>query len=649
MLSIHGLYEVHGRNLVMEREKQIKEGIIDLGPDDLVSLTKEESGFFIGTRSSFFYHHICGIPIESLATFPAYFSDLLFHKNKSLENSNIRDYKITKGRLFVYNSFSKCDVVITVSNPGGCEASTTNSKGEKIRIDQVKMVKNSPSKKSSSQQSSSQQSSSQQSSSQNSPEKSSKGSSEKTSDKISEIWKQIRISSLLRFFRASQPIHYSIFFTRIRRTPALASFSGGKLTYDDFLYIAENHPYSEELQVSLSFGLLTCLTFSKIRKFITEFYTKYPNLLYYISCLAPTKTIFGKKLFTFIESLHQFKPEDSKTAVNIVNFYLNNENLKGCLKFVPILKSSIAINPNAGSCLARICIVQKKYYEAMIYLNASGNSSNWPELPTSITSMRGMKMTEPINTIPCGPTSSEIHLFNSPLCSPITYYFSAIARLINRVGESQFIKMLDEFRASSRIRNRETFSTRFPPPEITIKSHTIQSSNIHNDVKNNSDQLKYLYDCGVEGDILEVDVLKKLPFSEFFSGVVNEVKNVLSIRKMVITGRVNKMNITQILSMGYRILDEKLIELAIKLIMKNMDELTQLDQILLMKIVSDGILTVNLTHDLAEELEEIIQKKNDPTTVSQKSALPLMKSLFKALHEKNNKCQPKKAESITPI
>ncbi|KAK8853983.1 bud site selection protein [Tritrichomonas musculus] len=577
MLTIQGLYEIYGQNLAMDRKSMMDRGYIGLGPDDLISLTKEESGFFFSTKTSHFYHFTNGFNLDSPAIFCAYFSDIIRQQQKSKKNN---DFKITKGRLFSYNSFSKRDVVITAYNPGQCESKTIDDNFEEIPVND-------------------------------------------------EIWKQLRISSLLRFFRGSQPLQSSLFETNWTDTPALISQPGGKLTIEDFKYIVQYHEVSNDLQTALSFALLCSLSFSKINVFIQQNYIKYPQLLSKILNLIPKKTVFGKYVYqNLVEPIYQMVPDDVETAIQLTSYYLDHDNLNKSLSYTSLLKASIVSNPKSGCCLSRICVAQKNYYDSLIFLNVVGNVLTNMGISIPVFAQK-YKISRPPNTIQYGPIIYESQLLDSPISGPTYLFFTEIARLINSIGEEEFMKMIQKMNSKSNNQIQQNIPTQFSSDQLKNTKKKAKVKDI------NKNDCLYLYDPGIECDKLSAGEFKNIPFSDFLYKTSLQVIKSIKLRNDILEGLQKQSNLSQILLLGYKLCDKKLIEFAIKNIDEKTASVSYLNEIILMKLSIDGQFKV---------LEKIPKIKGlEKNSFLQGNAFPLIASLYKAI-QKNNLSFQKKEE-----
>lgn len=583
MLTIQGLYEIYGQNLAQDRMSMIEEGYNGLGPDDLVSITKEESGFFFSYKTSHSYHFLNGLQLDSPAIFCAYFSDIIrqqqkYNKNKSTFSQN---FKITKGRIFSYNSFSRRDVVITVSNPGKCESKTVNEKDEEVSVSE-------------------------------------------------ECWNQLRISTLLRFYRASQPLHNCIFETHPFFTPTLVSYTGGKLTMEDFNYIVQHHQTSNELQTALSFALLCSLSIQKVKQFVQKHIGKYPLLLPKLTLLIPKTTSFGEYFYnSLVFPTYQLIPDDVETAINITLYHLDHENLKESLHFVPLLKASIISNPKSGSCLSRICVAHKKYHESFIFLNATANALSYSDVHYPIFHQK-YKITTPPNTIPYGPSSSESQLLNATISGPKYLFFTEIARLMESIGEEKYLKILGKMNPKSNNKIQHFFENQF----------LSEQSNKPKEKKNENykyiDDCLYLYDPGIECDNLDCGNFESLPFSNLFLATSLQVKECMRLRNEILQ-KLKTISIPQILSLGFRLNDDKLIEFALNNIDQNNLVVSYLSEIIMIKIIIDG------HSKILQKLPPLQQLEKE--TITQGTAFPLVITLYKAIQKKNQKFKKKEDDA----
>jgi hypothetical protein len=148
-----------------------------------------------------------------MAVFAAYFAEIVQRR------SSRASCTIIHGKLFSYNSFRRRDVVISARNPGNCSATTVNSKGRQKEV-------------------------------------------------CARGWTQLRVSTMLRFYRGPQPAHSLLLGSPIQKTPSVVCYWDPKLTWKDFKFIATNHKVSDELQFALACALFAYATKEEIRAFL---------------------------------------------------------------------------------------------------------------------------------------------------------------------------------------------------------------------------------------------------------------------------------------------------------------------------------------------------------------------------------------------
>ena len=230
-------------------------------------------------------HSPGGFNLNSQASFPAYFSELLrrstptqkkpfWHSlfrprtnssnsnslNKSLTNNafstSYDDSFVSKGCYYSYNAFTHKDVIVTVDNPGGCQTMMINNKGE-------------------------------------------------FEDNLTnDDWKQVCLSSKLRFYRCSQPLLSSFMFSKPIITVCYYVYEIPYLNSDEFEYCMENYthdPFSsnDDFEISIAMALIVNCELKYVLKFIEKYDAKFPRLLLHvIKHIAPSsrfcKIFFNK-------------------------------------------------------------------------------------------------------------------------------------------------------------------------------------------------------------------------------------------------------------------------------------------------------------------------------------------------------------------
>ena len=264
--TIEDLYETTSKSMLKERKLQLQKNI-GLGPDDLVVIIKQEKNLVLseGIQKSF-YHCICGLKMDSPAAFPAYFADLLSRQEKG---ALTKKFMIKKGRCYVLDSFTNRELVINIQNNGSCQFKL-------YREDQVE-------------------------------------------EKIDEVaWRNIQLSSALRFYRGSQPLIFALFGSNPVSNSITRVFFPSALTMEDFVYIAEHHPVNDELQSAVAGALLLSLPADKIISFLDEYGEHFPTLCSHIMRYVPIDHPFATKLVPVLNKHYSQFPDDLEIAIALM-------------------------------------------------------------------------------------------------------------------------------------------------------------------------------------------------------------------------------------------------------------------------------------------------------------------------------------------
>ena len=239
------------------------------------------------------------------------------------------------------------------------------------------------------------------------------------------------------------------------------------------------------------------------------------------------------------------------------------------------------------------------------------------------------KISRPPNTLQYGPIIYESQLLDSPISGPTYLFFTEIARLINSIGEEEFMKMIQKMNSKSNNQIQQNIPTQFSSDQLKNTKKKAKVKDI------NKNDCLYLYDPGIECDKLSAGEFKNIPFSDFLYKTSLQVIKSIKLRNDILEGLQKQSNLSQILLLGYKLCDKKLIEFAIKNIDEKTASVSYLNEIILMKLSIDGQFKV---------LEKIPKIKGlEKNSFLQGNAFPLIASLYKAI-QKNNLSFQKKEE-----
>ena len=538
MFTIEDTYEVVNANLVEARQECLSGVVCGLGPDDLVSLTKDENGLF-WKKTIHCYHHVRGLVVDSVASFAAYFAWITEHQEQSvLQLSKV--FSIRKGRFFCFNSFAGRDIVITVKCPGGCSGQTTNKAGKMINVS-------------------------------------------------AERWNQARLSSALRFYRGGDATFASIFGNRVVESPALKVVDGQALTYEDFVYIGEHHGVSDDLQFAVSVALFVNLCVDDIRSWLERFGYKYPKVVPHLFSLARPGGKFESCFGELIDSALTCHCDDVAVACVFVEYYLRRNDPEKFKLVFSLLKNAVAINPQAGICLAKICASRREYEQALVYLNAAG-FCEWSQL---VSDSPEHKLVGPLSSIPYGPETPEKYLAKSPP------YVEVIGQICVLLGSDNFNELVRLFMNKRRLSKSRTLHNCVSEDTPTKVAKT---------------DIVHLYDPGIETEPSAFEGLDTLPTAKPFKAAIREVQRSLVLYRLLKKNGPKVTDDTSKLILAVRWNDTPFMNAAIRH-SREKRSTTTLDKLIMLRgsLAGTGSLTI----------PEILALPASPRTITERNAMHL--------------------------
>lgn len=97
----------------------------ELGPPDLLHLTKQPAKSNSASKQFAVYHHVTGVDASSSASLAAYINTLVY---SPADKQN----KVTSGLYCCYNAFSRVDMRVQVTIPGTVESYCVDERGNKM-------------------------------------------------------------------------------------------------------------------------------------------------------------------------------------------------------------------------------------------------------------------------------------------------------------------------------------------------------------------------------------------------------------------------------------------------------------------------------------------------------------------------------------
>ena len=171
-------------------------------------------------------------------------------------------------------------------------------------------------------------------------------------------WYEIRLSSILRYYRCSIPIYSAFFGGPSIQSDNLHLVYPGELANSDIIFSIDNLSSTSDLQNAVSNILITHFNVSQISEFILQYNRKFPNLLFNFISRLPNNCVLLDAIF--------FAAEDTQRPSQ-------------CKRFVPLFFSNLRQSPRVPFALARICLAECHFSDAFHFLNLAAFCHNWTD------------------------------------------------------------------------------------------------------------------------------------------------------------------------------------------------------------------------------------------------------------------------------
>ena len=326
-------------------------------------------------------------------------------------------------------------------------------------------------------------------------------------DNLDINWKNLHISSVLRFYRHDSSLLYAMFgglpFNYTLSVTLPLSFS---ISLSDLEYAAEIFSYftsTNEHQLGIARALL-CLTNTKdILVFLHKYSNRLPNILVHIAKLIPSNAVIGEGVYFLIENHLNVYSDDLESVFSICSHYILKHETKKCKRYVPLLMQTQTEHPQSAICLARICTAEKKFEDAFSFLNIAALSKGWQMPGLSIDIDPNIVIFG--NPFPSIHTDIERELVHDPVTGRTQAYFEAVNELILAMGAHEFINFASRFAVKHR-----SYDEKYDSQENPF---------YYSDSCRSTDEF-YLFDPGVEKEANATNDLKKLPYSTRFRQMI---------------------------------------------------------------------------------------------------------------------------------
>ena len=319
-------------------------------------------------------------------------------------------------------------------------------------------------------------------------------------------WKNLSISSVLRFYRHDSSLLYALFGGLPFNYTLSVTLPLFSITLSDLEYAAEIFSFftsTNEHQLAIARALL-CLTNTKeIMVFLHKYANSLPNILVHIAKLIPTNAAIGDGVYFLIENHLDMYSDDLESVFSICGHYIINHETKKCKRYVPLLMQTQTEHPQSAICLARICTAEKKFEDAFSFLNIAALSKGWQMPGLSIDIDPNIVIFG--NPYPSIHTEIERELVLNPVTGRTQAYFEAVNELILAMGTHEFLNLASDFAEKHRLYDELN----------DCQEHPFYYS----DSCRSTDEF-YLYDPGIEKEANITNDLKKLPYSTRFKTMI---------------------------------------------------------------------------------------------------------------------------------
>ncbi|KAH0787032.1 chaps-domain-containing protein [Histomonas meleagridis] len=473
-------------DLLPDRKEMLAQSTSELGPPDLVRIQKT------GKNSNFLSHYVIGTHIEGEKSIRSYHQWML--KNRPKKILGKYKYNITDFVYCCWNSFSNHDVhfKINANNDFSIEVHTLDKKPP-------------------------------------------------NSDR-QKLFKEIRLSAVLRFWMNPSPLFRVIYNYPYKNYPEIRTVIPPKLTSDDLLYIATNHPQSYYVELAISNYLISIGNQIDIESNLHKLIPFLPRVASHVYRLLPNYISFKSRLSEFLIESYRFSPDDIFIAYNCI---ISSPQPINSESFLPILLNSLWASPIACAGLAHLVMKSDDPEDAIFCLNAAFyaklyHQSEAPKLePTPVKSKKGARQKPSV-------FEKEL-LFSSQIIDN------------NLIIYQEFTELT---KAITPIRLKTILKTKFVSTQDTI--HV--PSDTEFPIFHKQNEIDNLYDPGVASDISVPPVIRNIPLSTEFSRLANIALEDIYFRDQALrTKKIeNEGDAQKALFVALRLNNEELYKIAIE-------------------------------------------------------------------------------------
>ena len=315
MKPISGYIELPLTDQIEKRRAEISNGVSGLGPADLVVLTKKGDSQFST------YYFLSGVPFSDEESVKSYFKEISAKRPHKMLGKF--QYSLIGIQIFVWNPFSSQDVHLSLDKENNFSVKVFDKDSNEIDIS-------------------------------------------------TQIWDEIAISSLLRFWIPYDDLFRAIY--NLKRTnchPLYVPQSVPPFRNDQLQYIFEKLDHSSDSENALALYFLATLPQRDFYAAISQYRKRCPRLISSILRYVPMNSSIAEKLADPLILCFYQTPDDMTLAKTMVDLSYARHDKTRTGHVVPFLKNTMWSSPVACMCCARSFITNKKYDEAMFFLNAA--------------------------------------------------------------------------------------------------------------------------------------------------------------------------------------------------------------------------------------------------------------------------------------
>ncbi|OHT16388.1 hypothetical protein TRFO_13249 [Tritrichomonas foetus] len=534
MKPISGLVEV-SNDLPRERQSELGQGVVGLGPPDLVCLFKHHSK----KKGIPYYHHVAGYPMGSEHSIIDYFTTLLKARPKKILGK-VR-FEIHNAQFFCWNSFENRDIHINIKNRAlaSMKIAFPEDSSETNKSHKISNLK-----------------------------------------KNKELWNQLRISSILRFWMAPSPVFRAIFNYPYKNYPALRLLSPPELTTTDIEYILDHHSCSHELDAALACFVVSLSNFKKITKYLTLILPKMPRVICHFISFFPSHTKYSIALSNISKDNYIRFPDDILLAFSCVHHAIEVDDLTICETAIPILMNGIWSSPEACCAMAKLAVYRKNASDALFFANAACYTKKFVSGVPQVLSFISPKL-ESKKAPRMRPKMIETELVASQTSGHYNLIYQTIV-LITSIASSIKVRTMLKNKVE-----KKTDKKAEKKEKAFLSENHISNLEQHCPVSE-MNMLDDLYDPGVLISNIEVPFyIKSLPISSTFMQISTTALNDIQLRDNVMrTKRIeSSQDARNVAIIALKLRDPDLYEVSMSAL-KKMKKLRVISELMKMRLLT---------------------------------------------------------------